>query len=113
MSAHATEAPATPTIDRIALLGNPEASSNQPTLDSDSAIASLVRDIEQAKEHVHIGFYIWLDDGNGGKVADAVAAAARRGVHCRVMVDALARAILSEAHAGDSCSTPGLPRSQR
>ena len=57
--------------------------------DSDAAIDALVADIEQADSHVHIGFYIWLDDHNGGKVADAVSAAARRGVHCRVMVDAL------------------------
>jgi cardiolipin synthase len=57
--------------------------------DSDIAIDALVADIEGAREHVHISFYIWLDDGNGGKVADAVCAAARRGVHCRVMVDAL------------------------
>lgn len=75
--------------NRIALLGDPDASPETPTLDSDIAIASLVADIEQAREHVHIGFYIWLDDGNGGKVADAVSAAARRGVQCRVMVDAL------------------------
>lgn len=57
--------------------------------DPDRAIAILVQDIEQARDHVHIGFYIWLDDTNGGKVADAVAAAARRGARCRVMVDAL------------------------
>jgi cardiolipin synthase len=57
--------------------------------DSNAAIDSLVDDINHASDHVHIGFYIWLDDHNGGKVADAVAAAARRGVHCRVMLDAL------------------------
>lgn len=77
------------TGNRITLLGDPEAPNDQPALDSDIAIDSLVRDIGQAREHVHIGFYIWLDDGNGGKVADAVAAAARRGVRCRVMVDSL------------------------
>ena len=77
------------TGNRIALLGDPGASSSQPTLNSDSAIDTLVQDIQQAGEHIHISFYIWLDDGNGGKVADAVAAAARRGVRCRVMVDAL------------------------
>ncbi|PZQ88596.1 MAG: cardiolipin synthase [Leifsonia xyli] len=75
--------------NRIALLGDPEAPKDQPTLDSDAAIDALAQDIGRATEHVHIGFYIWLDDGNGGKVADAVAAAARRGVRCRVMVDAL------------------------
>ena len=57
--------------------------------DSNAAIDALVVDIGQSVEHVHISFYIWLDDRNGGKVADAVAAAARRGVRCRVMVDAL------------------------
>jgi len=57
--------------------------------DSNAAIDALVVDIERAVAHVHISFYIWLDDHNGGKVADAVAAAARRGVRCRVMVDAL------------------------
>jgi cardiolipin synthase len=57
--------------------------------DSNTAIDALVADIDAAREHVHISFYIWLDDHNGGKVADAVAAAARRGVRCRVMVDAL------------------------
>lgn len=75
--------------NRIVLLGDPEAPANEPTRDPDRAIDALVQDIDQARDHVHIGFYIWLDDNNGGKVADAVAAAARRGVRCRVMVDAL------------------------
>ncbi|HEX7323781.1 MAG TPA: cardiolipin synthase [Rhodanobacteraceae bacterium] len=57
--------------------------------DSNAAIDALTADINRAREHVHISFYIWLDDHNGGKVAEAVAAAARRGVHCRVMADAL------------------------
>lgn len=75
--------------NRIDLLGDPDAPVDAPMRDSDIAIDVLVADIEQAREHVHISFYIWLDDRNGGKVADAVCAAARRGVHCRVMVDAL------------------------
>ncbi len=74
---------------RIALLGDPDAPVDAPMRDSDIAIDTLVADIGQAQEHVHISFYIWLDDRNGGKVVDAVCAAARRGVHCRVMVDAL------------------------
>jgi len=69
--------------------------------DSNAAIDALVVDIGQAAEHVHISFYIWLDDHNGGKVADAVAAAARRGVRCRVMVDALgSRAFTRSARWG-------------
>ncbi|WP_017934279.1 cardiolipin synthase [Nocardioides sp. Iso805N] len=75
--------------NRIVLLGDPEAPAAQPTINSNLAIDALVEAIEDAREHVHLTFYIWLDDGNGGRVADAVAAAARRGVACRVMADAL------------------------
>lgn len=78
--------------NRIALLGadgvSDSVAANDPKRDCRAAIDALVADIEQARESVHIAFYIWLDDGAGGRVADAVAAAARRGVACRVMVDA-------------------------
>jgi cardiolipin synthase len=75
--------------NRIVLLGDPDASAAQPKIDSNVAIDALVGAIQEAREHVHISFYIWLDDDNGGRVADAVAAAARRGVACRVMADAM------------------------
>src|ERR1700731_819700 len=75
--------------NRVVLLGHPAASPAEPTLDCDLAIEGLIEAIEAATEHVHVSFYIWLDDGNGGRVADAISAAARRGVACRVMVDAL------------------------
>jgi cardiolipin synthase A/B len=75
--------------NRVALLGDPAASPAKPTLDCDRAIEELIEAIEGATEHVHVSFYIWLDDGNGGRVADAICAAARRGVACRVMADAL------------------------
>jgi cardiolipin synthase A/B len=75
--------------NRVVLLGDPAASPAKPTLDCDRAIEGLIEAIEGATEHVHVSFYIWLDDGNGGRVADAICAAARRGVACRVMADAL------------------------
>jgi cardiolipin synthase len=75
--------------NRVVLLGDPAASPAEPTLDCDAAIKGLIEAIEAATEHVHVSFYIWLDDDNGGRVADAISAAARRGVACRVMVDAL------------------------
>ncbi|HWG10251.1 MAG TPA: cardiolipin synthase [Rhodanobacteraceae bacterium] len=85
--------------NRIELLGDPAAAPEEPKTDSDVAIERLIADIGQAREHVHISFYIWLDDHNGGKVADAVAAAARRGVHCRIMADALgSRAFIHSPH---------------
>lgn len=75
--------------NRIEPLGDPDATPRQPMLDSNAAIDRLIADIATAREHVHISFYIWLDDNNGGRVVDAVATAAQRGVKCRVMVDAL------------------------
>jgi cardiolipin synthase len=75
--------------NRIVLLGDPAASPAKPTLNCDRAIEGLIEALETATEHVHVSFYIWLDDGNGGRVADAISAAARRGVACRIMVDAL------------------------
>jgi cardiolipin synthase len=75
--------------NRVVLLGDPAASPAEPALDCDLAIKGLIEAIDAAAEHVHVSFYIWLDDDNGGRVADAISAAARRGVACRVMVDAL------------------------
>jgi cardiolipin synthase len=75
--------------NRVVLLGDPAASPAKPTLNCDLAIEGLIEAIDAATEHVHVSFYIWLDDENGGRVADAISAAARRGVTCRVMADAL------------------------
>ncbi|WP_323040533.1 cardiolipin synthase [Gemmobacter sp.] len=57
--------------------------------DSDSTIAEMIADIDAARDHVHILFYIWLDDNNGTRMAEAVMRAAARGVACRVMVDTI------------------------
>jgi cardiolipin synthase len=67
--------------------------------DSNRAIASLVADIDAAKEHVHVCFYIWLTDHNGIRVAEALARAAARGVVCRAMADALgSRSMIRSEH---------------
>ncbi|MFM7928958.1 MAG: cardiolipin synthase [Pirellula sp.] len=57
--------------------------------DSCAAIDAMVRDIDAAKNHVHLNFYIWLNDKSGTKMAQAVCRAAKRGVVCRVMADGL------------------------
>jgi cardiolipin synthase len=64
---------------------------NHATLmaDSDATIDHLVADIDAARRHVHLLFYIWLPDNNGTKVAQALMRAAKRGVTCRAMVDDL------------------------
>jgi cardiolipin synthase len=75
--------------NRIVLLGDLGASPTEPARDCDAAIKGLIEAFDAATEHIHLSFYIWLDDENGGRVADAISAAARRGVACRVMADAL------------------------
>lgn len=94
--------------NRIELLGHPGASAHQPMLDSVAAIEALVADIAEARDHVHISFYIWLDDVHGGQVADAVAAAARRGVTCRVMVDALGSRAFIRGHRWQQLREAGV-----
>ncbi len=62
--------------------------------DSNASIESLVADINAAKDHVHVIFYIWLPDNNGLKVAEALIQAAARKVTCRVMADGLGSRIM-------------------
>lgn len=57
--------------------------------ESDEAMDDLVAAIDAANEHIHILFYIWLDDVSGRKVAEATIRAAERGVTVRAIVDAI------------------------
>lgn len=53
------------------------------------SIARLVADIDSATDHVHLLTYIFAADATGERVASALICAARRGVQCRVMADAV------------------------
>ena len=67
--------------------------------DSNASIESLVADIDAAKDHVHLIFYIWLPDNNGLKVVEALKRAAARQVTCRVMADGLgSRMMIDSEH---------------
>jgi cardiolipin synthase len=58
-------------------------------IDYDRTIARLVADIDQAAHHVHLLFYIFADDAATAPVIDALGRAAKRGVSCRVLADAI------------------------
>jgi cardiolipin synthase len=60
----------------------------------DEAIDALVADIDAARGHVHLLFYIWLPDNNGLKVVAALKRAAARGVACRALADDLGSRLL-------------------
>ena len=67
--------------------------------DSNATIDAIVADIDAARHHVHLLFYIWLADNNGCKVIEALKRAAARGVVCRVMVDDLgSRGLVRSPH---------------
>lgn len=53
------------------------------------SIARLVADIDAATDHVHLLTYIFAPDATGARVVAALSGAARRGVQCRVMADAV------------------------
>jgi cardiolipin synthase len=55
----------------------------------DDVIDRMIADIDEAQQTVHLLFYIFADDETGRRVIDALDRAARRGVNCRVLIDAI------------------------
>jgi cardiolipin synthase len=49
----------------------------------------LVADIDGAKRHVHLLYYIFGDDDTGRRIVEALQRAVKRGVKCRVLIDSL------------------------
>jgi cardiolipin synthase A/B len=64
---------------------------------SNASIDAMVTDIEAAQQTVHLLFYIWLPDGNGCKIVEALKRAAGRGVACRAMVDGLGSRMMTHS----------------
>ncbi|MEW6356030.1 MAG: cardiolipin synthase [Planctomycetota bacterium] len=58
-------------------------------IDPEIMTSRLVEDIDAAQHHVHMVFYIFLDDKTGRRVGEALARAVERGVRCRVLADAI------------------------
>lgn len=56
---------------------------------TDVVIDRLVAEIDAAKHHVHLLFYIFKEDTVGQRVGEALARAVGRGVVCRVLADAV------------------------
>jgi cardiolipin synthase len=58
-------------------------------VDYGGTIARLAADIDRAEHHVHLLFYIFADDAATAPVVEALGRAAKRGVRCRVLADAI------------------------
>lgn len=74
--------------------GMPPVEGNQIALHSDTqqALHTLIRDIDQACHRCDLEFYIWNPGGIADDVADSLMRAAKRGVVCRVLLDELGSA---------------------
>jgi cardiolipin synthase len=76
--------------------------------DSNATVDALVADIDGAREHVHLLFYIWLPDRNGLRVAEALKRAAGRGVVCRALADDLGSRLLIESPHWPAMAAAGV-----
>ena len=57
--------------------------------DYDGFIDRLIADIDAARDHVHLLFYIVADDATTWRVIEALGHAVERGVVCRILADSL------------------------
>nr|WP_325250242.1 cardiolipin synthase [Amylibacter sp.] len=57
--------------------------------DGAETLERMVADIDAAQDHVHVLYYIWLQDHTGTQLAEALIRATKRGVTCRAMADGL------------------------
>jgi cardiolipin synthase len=73
-------------LGRMPLLGGNAA---EIMVDYDAIFARLVADIDQARNHVHLLYFIFVDDDATAPVISALGRAVNRGVKCRVLVDSL------------------------
>ncbi len=71
--------------------GTPAVAGNRVTLHTNSLsiLQGMIVDIESAKKSLHLEFYIWAVGGQADSVCEALIAACKRGVACRVLLDSL------------------------
>jgi cardiolipin synthase len=76
--------------------------------DSNATIDAMVDDIDAARDHVHLLFYIWLPDNNGCKIVESLKRAAGRGVKCRAMVDSLGSRLMTHSEHWQAMRAAGV-----
>lgn len=88
--------PACEPINRLAEaeLGMPAMAGNKLQLidEAEAILRSIIADIDGAKSTCHMEFYIWHQGGTADEVCEALIRAAKRGVVCRILVDAVGSA---------------------
>ena len=71
--------------------GAPVVAGNKLELHTNSLeiLQLFIDEINRAKDSLHMEFYIWALGGDADRVGEAVIAAAKRGIKCRVLLDSL------------------------
>lgn len=71
--------------------GSPVVAGNKIELHTNSLkiLKNFIDEINQAKKSLHLEFYIWALGGDADRVCEALLAAAKRGVACKVLLDSL------------------------
>jgi cardiolipin synthase len=71
--------------------GTPVVAGNKVELHTNSLqiLQLFINEINQAKESLHLEFYIWALGGDADRVGEAMIAASQRGVACQVLLDSL------------------------
>jgi cardiolipin synthase len=88
---------------------SPVAGNRVEFVGTDELVWRLVADIDAARSHVHLLYFIFAGDQTGQRVVDAIERAAGRGVKCRLLVDALgSRAFLRRPGMGKKLSAAGV-----
>jgi cardiolipin synthase len=86
------------------------AGGNDATLidNHDEMVRSVERDIDAARHHVHMIFYIFRADATGQRIGEALCRAARRGVRCRVIADWVGSYHLDSSDIGQAMKDAGV-----
>lgn len=90
--------------------GNPIVAGNDVELlpTNEDFIARLVEDIDAAKHHAHLLYYIFRPDDMGRRIADALIRAAGRGVRCRLVADSAGSLALFHASMAGAMQQAGV-----
>lgn len=80
-------------MDRLGtnMIGFPTVSGSSGKLYSDTGeiLEAIARDVDAAEQSILMEFYIWNEGGKADEVLEALIRAAKRGVVCRILVDAV------------------------
>lgn len=64
-------------------------------IQGDTAFPAMMKDIDAAKDHVHVSFYIFSNDAQGNEMADKLIAAKKRGCDVRIMMDGVGSQLIN------------------